>query len=328
MNAIIEEMSLEEKLGQLFMTTYENDSVSTEMINLITKYHIGSVLLTSPNLADKKQLTHLTNYMQYYATNKRPLIIASKQESEYENDLVVMPNEETLLGLNNPLYTKQLAEIIAVEHRSLGINTIFYPNVTVNNNLEIKKKAQHGVAIIQGMKKGFIANSILSFPRLHEINFDFKPDSKRSTLYPFYKAIQENVGMITISELSERLITNVLRESLSFENVISYEINNSFSSVRHIANEIIEAIHAGVNMIVLPFTYEQQLDLLNYLLELAKQNKINQSKIDDSVRRLLELKRAYRMGEFITSENLKMKDFYVKRVKEKIMNRLDTLEVN
>src|SRR5690625_1878451 len=102
MERIIEEMSLEEKLGQLFMSTYETDFLTGEMINLITMYHIGGVLLADPNLNNRKKLTQLNKYLQYYATNNKPLIIASKQSAaNNEDDLAVMPREQTLHEIDN-----------------------------------------------------------------------------------------------------------------------------------------------------------------------------------------------------------------------------------
>lgn len=322
----INELSIEEKLGQLFMSTYENDSLSVKMINLLTKYHIGGILLTRPNYKNRKKLTHLTSYLQYYATKKRPLLIASRQD--HHDDLVVMPEEETLHKMKNRLYTKQLSEVIAVEHRTVGINTLFYPNLDANDKTDLESSANHGVATVQGMKKGFVVNCVSGFPSLNEINLDKKPDSKKSIVYPFYKIIKEDVGLLNVKEPSEPLINGYIRNVLGYENVIIHELTQPFTSVKEIANYVIEAIHAGVNMIILPYSYKEQMKLLNYLIEVVKEEKIDKDKINDSFNKLKSVKEAYRFDEFITSSDLKMKEHHVNSVKEKVRDKITKLEVN
>src|SRR5690625_4684906 len=137
MEEIIEEMTLEEKVGQLFMSTFESGSVNGEIITLITFYHIGGVLLKLPSKIKRNKIAHMNRYLKYYATNKRPLFIASNQR-DVEMDKIEKPYsflaEDSLYKINNRHYTKQLAEVIAAEYRAIGINTIIYPELTISSH--------------------------------------------------------------------------------------------------------------------------------------------------------------------------------------------------
>lgn len=324
MERVIEALALEEKLGQMFMSACENDYVSGNLINLITKYHIGGVYIAFPDFNKKVSLAHLNQYLQFYATNSRPLIIAAGQEFEKYDGIVVMPKEETLFKLNNRLYAKQLAEVIAFEHRIAGINTIFYPRLKVDDPEETETVAKHGAAIVQGLKKCFVASCVSGFPKAGELDQAMKPDNRKANVYPFYKAAQEQVGMLKVEELDESAI-GYIRETLSFENIIIYEMDEPFTTPEEIGEHIIRAIHAGVNMIVLPYTYKEQLSLLNYVIEKAKAGKIEHYKINDSVKRLFALKKAYRMNELLTAEDLKLKAHYIETVKAKMIEKINAL---
>ena len=83
--AYIEEMTLEEKVGQLFMIALRQDAngqavtiLSDEEKQCIKAYHIGGVILFSENIEEKEQLKQLISDMQ--EASKCPLFIGVDEE--------------------------------------------------------------------------------------------------------------------------------------------------------------------------------------------------------------------------------------------------------
>lgn len=81
----ISKMSLNEKVGQLFMVAVRRDGeedtalvFNDEMEAYITQYHVGGMILFSENIADKQQVKTLTSKMQQAA--KIPLFIGVDEE--------------------------------------------------------------------------------------------------------------------------------------------------------------------------------------------------------------------------------------------------------
>ena len=83
--AYMEGMTLEEKVGQLFMIALRQDAqgnpitiLSDEEKQCIKDYHIGGVILFSENIQDKKQVKRLISSMQQ--ASKCPLFIGVDEE--------------------------------------------------------------------------------------------------------------------------------------------------------------------------------------------------------------------------------------------------------
>src|SRR5690625_1386862 len=125
----LESFTLEEKVGQLFMVGFNGLEPNGDIINLITKYHVGGICYFSRNLKTPKQVHKLSTELQSYANIKTPLFLSIDQEGGMINriteGITVSPNNMALGAINNRLYTKQIAEIVARELGAMGINMNF-----------------------------------------------------------------------------------------------------------------------------------------------------------------------------------------------------------
>ena len=52
----LEEMTLEEKLGQMFVTGFPEGEMDGSFIRLVKDYKVGNVILFKENLCDRKQI--------------------------------------------------------------------------------------------------------------------------------------------------------------------------------------------------------------------------------------------------------------------------------
>src|SRR5699024_7748879 len=132
---LLNHLSLEEKVGQLFISTYEDTRMNGELINLIDTYHISGIHLTLQGKQDVRILAKLTAEMQLYAPKELPLSIAVKQGENKENTIKQQVTEgfqqNELIKINNRLYTRQISEIVASELAALGITLNLAPALTL-----------------------------------------------------------------------------------------------------------------------------------------------------------------------------------------------------
>lgn len=327
----MEERSLEEKIGSLFIASCNKNEIDGEIIQLITTYHIGGVLLQMDGWKKENKLAHFTRYLQYYAGNNDPIFIATNRqniEQDVLTNITKLPTHNELGRLNNRLYTKQISEIIAKEQRTLGINLIFSPNLESlpqNENCfsgDFDVVAKHSIAMIQGFTKGNVATVVTGALREYTENDRFKPDSKRSDFYPFYKVIKEGADVLFVHELNQTLIDQTIRGTLAFDGIIAYSVPSSITTIEEIAQHIVYAIELGIGMIILPFSYRKQITILNRLNELAKQGKIDESKLDVAFEKSYEIKKCFAMNQVESFQLEKMQTNHAKHLKTKIADKL------
>ena len=75
-------MTLEQKIGQVMMVGFDGTQATPELLEMITKYHIGGVILFARNIESPEQVAKLTNALQRAALDSgHPgLFIAIDQE--------------------------------------------------------------------------------------------------------------------------------------------------------------------------------------------------------------------------------------------------------
>ncbi len=140
-------MSIEEKVGQLFMiwakVQFMNDAdpVWIDLRDKVRKYHIGSLGMTVPTdgpLLLKSQpyeAAELLNRLQ--KTSKLPLIFAADFErgvSMRLNGTTVFPHAMAFGATGKPENAVDAGRITALESRAIGVHWNFFPDADVNSN--------------------------------------------------------------------------------------------------------------------------------------------------------------------------------------------------
>ena len=102
--AIVEKMSIEEKVGQMFMPDFRQWNgknvceINEEIVQVIQQHHIGGVILFRENLVDTEQTVRLVDQLQR-AAGSIPLLLSTDQEGGVVNRLqsgTVMPGNMAL----------------------------------------------------------------------------------------------------------------------------------------------------------------------------------------------------------------------------------------
>jgi beta-N-acetylhexosaminidase len=153
----VDGMSLEEKVGQMFMTyAYGTDADQADPRNqteygvdshrqLIERYHLGGIIYFawSGNVQNPRQIAGLSNGIQRAATSSGadiPALIATDQEQglvvRVTEPATQFPGNMALGAARDPRLAKSAAEITGEELRAMGINQNFAPVADVNVNPE------------------------------------------------------------------------------------------------------------------------------------------------------------------------------------------------
>ncbi|HXY48841.1 MAG TPA: glycoside hydrolase family 3 protein [Terriglobales bacterium] len=141
-------LSLEEKVGQLFMirlrveSLYGDSPAYLQVRSRVRRYHIGSLALSVPADArfrhgnDRYETVRLLNRLQ--AAAKLPLLIAG----DFERGVLppslfgttVFPHAMAFGAAGNPAYAEEFGRITAEESRALGVHWNLFPVADVNTN--------------------------------------------------------------------------------------------------------------------------------------------------------------------------------------------------
>ncbi|MDX1617261.1 MAG: glycoside hydrolase family 3 N-terminal domain-containing protein [Balneolaceae bacterium] len=225
---LLGEMSLREKIGQLFFTfangyfLNEQDPRYHELAEKIQDYHVGGIIFSSGNIYGQAVLHNRLQQL-----SKIPLWIT--QDMEYGAAMRVRRTTRftPAMGISatgKPEYAYWAGKITAREARALGVNQIFAPVLDVNNNpdnpvINVRSfsgnpnaVARFGNAFIEGVQSEKVIATAKHFPghgdtdvdshlSLPVINYGY---SRLDTLelIPFRSAINNGVPSIMSAHIA------------------------------------------------------------------------------------------------------------------------------
>lgn len=224
-------------------------------------------------------------------------------------------------------------EVSGEELRALGINLNLAPVLDVNNNsknpvIGVRSYgdipeivAELGVNAIKGLQSKGVAATAKHFPGHGDTNLDSHlalpavPHSierlEQVELYPFKRAVENGVSAImsahvlfpAIEEeklpgtLSPKVLTGLLREKMGFDGLIITDCMEmkAISTYYGTTKAAVMAVKAGADLICVSHTLELQLGSFNAIKEAVLNGEIPESRIDQSVTRILAAKEKYEL---------------------------------
>lgn len=329
---ILNSMTLEEKIGQLFILDIRGyTALNNKLTDFLTTFKPSGVILFSNNIKNNEQVVKLISDLQN--TSNIPMFIAVDEEGgivsrlgkEKNVNVTHLPPALTVGNKKNPILAYNTGKILGRELRALGFNMDMAPVADVNtnpNNPVIGNRTYSADPYIAGLMvlnvvKGFKEENIISVIKHFPGHGDTNTDSHLGTVVsphnrerldqiefiPFKMGIDAGVDVImtahmTMSGISNtplpatlnpEIITNILREDLGFNGIVMTDaldmgaITKNFSS----ADTAILAIKAGVDILLIPQNPQRAFDSL---LNNIKNGDITENRINESVRRIIELK--------------------------------------
>ncbi len=344
-DSIMKSMTVDEKIGQLFMVqAYSNkDQKHEEFItNMIREYHIGNLIFMQGT--PEKQVA-LNN--KYQALSKVPLLIGF--DGEWGLDMRLkntyrFPWNMTLGAIKNEELLKATGKRIGEHCKRVGIHMNFAPVVDVNTNPnnpiignrsfgESKENVtEKAIAFTKGMQSvGVLANA-KHFPghgdtatdshhTLPTINFsEQRLDSIE--LYPFKKIFNAGVASVMTAHLSipslevnpklptslsKNVVTNLLQHKLGFQGLVITDGLNMKGAANYSSPAEIDlaAILAGNDILLIPQDVPGSVKLLK---EAFANGTLTEERLNLSVKKILKSKYLVGLNNYkpISNENISL----------------------
>ncbi len=238
-------MNIKQKIGQLLMVGFDGLSPSREIRELITKYHVGGVILFERNIKSPLQIAELCRELQSISPEV-PLFIAIDQEggkgfSRLKKPFTRFPGNHALGNCFQKTKSIKLAykfgEITAKELSAVGINFNLAPVLDVNTNPKnpiIGKRAfgdephlvsELGLAVIAGLQDNKVIACGKHFPGHGDTDTDSHKELpiidhnlerlRKIELRPFQHAIKNGLKAIMTAHILYRKLDDKLPATLS-----------------------------------------------------------------------------------------------------------------
>lgn len=325
---VMEKMSLEEKVGQLFLVRYDVWSCKEQIKN----YYPGGYVLFAKDFEDHTKATIKNELDSNQKLSKIPMIFSVDEEGGYVTRVSRFSQFRSEKFLSSQHYysvggyekLKEIEEEKAKLLLSLGLNMNLAPvadvSTNVNDFIHIRtfgKDANETSTFISNMvtyaKDSGISSCLKHFPGYGN-NVDTHTGSaydKRSyetftssDYLPFISGIKAGVPSIMVSHnvmesvdstypasLSKKVITGELRDKLNFSGIVITD-DLAMSAVKSYVTEgsaAVLAINAGNDMII---TSDFET-MFKEVLKAVNSGIIEQETINNAVRRIIAWKHAY-----------------------------------
>ena len=330
-DSILSPMTIDEKIGQLFMIqAYSNlDSVHENKIKeMIQKYHVGNLIFMQGTPIKQAQLTNT-----YQSLSEIPLMIGF--DGEWGLDMRLQntyrfPWNMTLGAIQDNTLIRKFGEHLGRHAKRIGIHVNFAPVVDINTNPlnpiignrsfgESKQNVTlKAIEFSQGMQsEGVLANA-KHFPghgdtatdshlKLPVLNFN-KERLDSIELYPYKRVFDAGMASVMTAHLSipvlesnpklptslsPKVVTDLLKEKLGFLGLIFTDGLNMKGAANYSSSAEINlaAIQAGNDVLLIPQDVPASINLIKNAID---SGVLSLDRIDESVRKILLAK--YKVG--------------------------------
>lgn len=346
---ILGKMTVEEKVGQMFMVTPEAlrgavgaaqlngnngagiTEVDEDLKNAIDKYAPAGIVLFAQNITDPEQIKKFNKDL--HESSRQPLIIAVDEEGGRVarvagNDSFSVQRVGSMENIGKTGDTNKAFETgytIGAYLKEYGFDLDLAPVADVNTNDENSVIGDRSFgsdpvmvgemvsSAIEGFDFAGVSSCVKHFPGhgatagdTHTGNVVLKKtweEMLESDIVPFKAAIDNGVRFImaahiccpeitgdyTPASVSHTILTEKLRGELGYDGLILTDamnmgaITNKYSS----SAAAVAAVNAGVDLVLAPYDF---VSAYNGLLDAVNNGTITVERIDESVRRILEVK--------------------------------------
>jgi beta-N-acetylhexosaminidase len=360
-------MTLEEKVGQLFVANVYGESADTtdpedvaanqamygsdirNAEDLIARYKLGGIVYFrwTNNLSNPEQIAHLSNGIQRAALRQPariPLLIATDQEhgvvSRVWAPATQYPGNMALGATRRPEDAFDAAEATAEELRALGINQNYAPVADVNVNplnpvIGARSFGENPdlvsemtAAAVAGTEGRGVSSTLKHFPGHGDTVtdshtgvpwiFHTRAQWEQIDAPPFRAGIAAGADMVMTAHvvmpdlqsdcdvttqqgcdpatLAPEILTGLLRKELGYDGVVVTDALNMAGVREKYGDERIPvlALKAGADMPMMIDTTTDTVSLevaYRAVLEAVHSGELSEARIDESVYRVLKLKR-------------------------------------
>lgn len=320
MDKVMKEMTLEEKVGQLFMARVPEQNQTAD----IQTYHLGGYLLFDRDMEGKGQSEIKQAITSYQETSKIPMFIGSDEEggtvSRLSRNQIVSPafeSPQTSYQKNGWDGVTQEIDRKAQVFGELGIQLGMFPDADVSTDpqsfiyertigMDAAGTSHYVKLTVEEMKKQKLGSTLKHFPGYgnnRDSHVEIVTDNRsidelrKNDFLPFEAGIKAGADSIMVSHNIVQAIDgerpasiskpvhDVIRNELGFTGVIMTDDMDMAGLANFTSQEEagLQALQAGNDMI-LSSSYGTQIP---YILEAIKKGEYSEQQLNQSVERLL-----------------------------------------
>ncbi len=328
-------MSLDEKIGQLFMVAaYSNKDAqhTLDLENQVLNYHVGGLVFFQN---DPLKQAYLSNYLQ--SISKVPMMLGIDAEWGLAMRLQhtqKFPYAITLGALQKDSLAFEIGAAIGRDLKRLGLHINFAPDVDINVNPknpiigfrafgDDKKRISFTA---DAFSKGMLSEDVLScakhFPGHGDVHTDSHLDMPEvdksyqqldtSEFYPFKYLIQQGVPSIMVAHifypqldsrpnrpasLSKYIIDTVLRQKMNFDGLVITDALNMKGVSKYYEPGFLEleAFLAGNDVLMFSENVPKAFELIK---DAILKGLVSEAELDRRVTRILKWKKVAGLDQY------------------------------
>ncbi|MBL0024132.1 MAG: hypothetical protein IPO98_03515 [Saprospiraceae bacterium] len=326
------EMSIDQKIGQIFMVrAYSRGSTEEEKIisDYIKNYYIGGICFFQ---GSPKEQVNLINKFQSQA--KTPMFMGIDGEwglaMRFPKEAIAFPKQMMLGAIRDNKLIYEMGREIARQCKKSGININFAPSVDINSNPlnpvifdrsfgeSPENVTSKGYMMMKAMEDEGIMACVKHFPGHGDTDIDSHNDLpvvnygldrlERYEFYPFRRLASQGVSAMMIGHLqapqlddrpnrpatlSKNIIGNIVRDDMSFNGLLITDAMDMKGITKYWPNGEAEAeAFMAGNDVIL--LPENLPKAFQTIKEYISSGKITLSRLDESLERILRAK--YKIG--------------------------------
>jgi beta-N-acetylhexosaminidase len=325
--------TLRQKIGQLFLVGCQGESLSSHELLLIEEYQFAGLVLFQKNCGAPRQLVCLCRAIWESFDAMPPFIAIDQEGGRVHRlpaPFSHFPAAGCIGARNDAELAHRLGQATAAELTLTGINLNFAPVLDVASNpmspiigdrafaAEPKRVIEIAAAWTEGLRDGGIIPCGKHFPGHGEADKDSHfelpmvrksiDELQATELPPFADGCRNHIESVMTAHvaypaldakspatLSEAIITGLLRHQLGYDGVVFSDdlAMRAISDRYRVEESAALAVRAGVDILLFCHEIDKAAVALEFLCAEAERDPAVRARVEESYRRVTELKRRY-----------------------------------
>ncbi|MDX8342658.1 beta-N-acetylhexosaminidase [Rossellomorea sp. YZS02] len=249
------------------------------------------------------------------------------------------PTNQKIGNANDPDISYEVGTLLGQELKEFGFNLDFAPVLDVNSNpnnpiigdrsfsADPDIVSELGIQTMKGIQSQGVISTIKHFPGHGDTSVDSHlalPVVNKSLqeledmeLIPFKRAIDDGADLIMVahillprlddtypSSLSEKIVTDLLRNKLKYKGVVITDdmtmkaVADNFG----MGESAVQAVKAGSDLVLIAHDAQKAVTAMEALKSAVQNGDISEERINESVKRIIQLKQSYSLEDTHTGE--------------------------
>jgi beta-N-acetylhexosaminidase len=274
--------------------------------------------------------------------------------SRLPGGLIPFPTNKEIGSINQSQFSYKVGTLLGKELKGFGFNLDYAPVLDISsnpnnpiigdrsfgNNPELVSKL--GIQTMKGIQSQNMIPTVKHFPGHGDTSVDSHlelpivhknlTDLKKLELIPFERAIDNGADVVMVahillpnldanfpSSMSKKIVTDLLRNQLQFGGVVITDDMTMKAITDHynIGKAAVDSVSAGSDIILVAHDFNKIQTAISSIKKAVQNGEISEQRINDSVSRIITLKRKYHINDAPTG------NVNINQMNQSIQNLLD-----